>query len=634
MSESVAKTANSSKKINQLKNAKTLNDITDPQILLNIMDKIYSYKQLGANQYNDETKEFHLKKLKFATDLSCQLPQIFLRLHELKYKFTRKNFTAFMKYIGERQKCSPYSSYGSIRYRNRTPFLFTNIPDNKKERKTLIEYIFQFTFGKTYLKYLIENLSKNSPLDWFQYCIRNKKFSKTVNMTDSLQDIKLHIGGGRLINFVIGEKLSVNNELLKSCMYDLIKSKHKIKQFIDLMDEKIDYKSISIFLSQKYLTKVSYAIEDVMDLMCKDIDKVNSTIICDIMDSGSTNAIFDKIINYFLNKNMIDVNSLAKITFSNLHKFEHENIPILVNNIIKRDFIVDSVHLSMLITRNIWIDNEYEFFYHGNIKITIKDAIFNFKKLKIVPDELIAMSLIHSKVNINKLDEYIKEFDLEISEKYLTMAVLTNNIDLIKYFIGYKLQIDDYTFNLYCKKCRKPKNEIIELLLASSDIKLDYEKVEIIIRKGIYFQEYDLFQIDMGEELYYLMYKYENFAHMKACTVDDNKIILRNMFKKKDLPTIKKFMKENNIGFDTYCVENAFKRTYWSNWKILEFLENNNCKYSLKCMLFAGGMKDKNIQNSRINNFYNIVGVESYFSNIIKEDYKFMSEEFPITNWD
>ena len=159
----------------------------------------------------------------------------------------------------------------------------------------------------------------------------------------------------------------------------------------------------------------------------------------------------------------------------------------------------------------------------------------------------------------NLFDHCVSKCKMMPTEEHLTLALqevtLGNNIELINKLLFYKIPINSHHFELAAKY----SSIVLELL-----IKFGYEfiktDIKYMLKYGNYLDELDRFNIKLDEEVYYWSHIYNNWYYEDQIQLADKTIqALRKLCSdEKTTPEqFAKFLQENNIQPDGYCLERA-----------------------------------------------------------------------------
>ena len=189
---------------------------------------------------------------------------------------------------------------------------------------------------------------------------------------------------------------------------------------------------------------------------------------------------------------------------------------------------------------------------------------------------------------------YNTSFDKMILKKFiptkecLDESMIKHNYNLIVKIICYKISPDKETLHKLINdswsdygimKRKKYAGNIIELLIKNG-LEITISEIELLLSHDIILEDLNRFDIQYDEELYYLCFKYDYFPieYEDKFIINKNVLHLRTMCKKSKttIDQIKKFMKDNNIKPDRYCVDNTY---IGESSKIRRYLtETLNCE--------------------------------------------------------
>lgn len=188
------------------------------------------------------------------------------------------------------------------------------------------------------------------------------------------------------------------------------------------------------------------------------------------------------------------------------------------------------------------------------------------------------------KFYIDKIDKIIKKYNIVVEKECLKYFIkLTNNIDIIKYFLNYKISIDDEIINL---AFQSKNSQVCDILLENYSGEINEEFVVNAIKNNYEIKNINP-DIIFDENLYYKCHSVNNILqyYKKKFTIPQNILTLRENFKFNSLKNIKTYMEKNNIKeIDQYCIDNSIMNKYYD---VFQFITDNNYKYSKNCVKFV-----------------------------------------------
>lgn len=278
-----------------------------------------------------------------------------------------------------------------------------------------------------------------------------------------------------------------------------------------------------------------------------------------------------------------------------------------------RDFLILLLHIDLKNNGNLIIrklgttvecHTEYRKEIYNDIKIYVKknipkkyDIICNNNELNVL-EFLIAKGFVPNneilidiwkytrskKFYIDKIDKIIKKYNIVVEKECLKYFIKsTNNIDIIKYFLNYKISIDDEIINL---AFQSKNSQVCDILLENYSGEISEKNVVNAIKNNYEIKNINP-DIIFDENLYYKCHSVTNIIqyYKKKFTIPQNILILRENFKSKSFKNIKTYMEKNNIKeIDQYCIDNSIMNTYYD---VFQFITDNNYKYSKNCVKFV-----------------------------------------------
>lgn len=276
------------------------------------------------------------------------------------------------------------------------------------------------------------------------------------------------------------------------------------------------------------------------------------------------------------------------------------------------DFLKLLLHIDLTSNGNLIIkkigttvncDTEYRKEIYDDIKKYVKkniskkyDIICNNNELNIL-ELLIAKGFVptsetlieiwkyaRSKYYIEEIDKIIKKYNIVIERECLKYFIKsTDNINIIKYFLNYKISIDNEMINY---AFQNNNSRVCDILLENYSGEISEENVVNAIKN-----DYEIKNINpdiiFDENLYYKCHSVNNILefYKKKFTIPQNILILRENFKFNSLKNIKTYMEKNNIKeIDQYCIDNSIMNKYYD---VFQFITDNNYKYSKNCVKFV-----------------------------------------------
>lgn len=375
--------------------------------------------------------------------------------------------------------------------------------------------------------------------------------------------------------------------------------------------------AVKTLLANKCSLHINKVAKLIKIIKLNDPSKCLNMYITDVLSNNTVNSNFKKIFKILISKGA-SVDNTTFTTILNSETKNYLNILIILQEFINNHIILPNEFIEKLLKK---YDNSdmLLFFVLNNIKVTTDmvnmilwytfyiplpnkkvlkelhidpslmhtnndispDKLFSYLKIKPNMDTLIYL-FYHASDDgdINIISDLILNYNIIPDKDCLLAAMRTENVSIVKTLISYKIPVDDDVFDHFIKYCKSV--EMLDLLI-HNNITIDFDKITRLLRKGICLESLYNFDIDKGEQLYYISYIFGKLKQYKQdITVNPDKMELREMFGRANLSSIKKFMKEKNLKPDRYCLENSYNNTL--NLDVNKFLINNGCDMTPNCL--------------------------------------------------
>jgi hypothetical protein len=214
-----------------------------------------------------------------------------------------------------------------------------------------------------------------------------------------------------------------------------------------------------------------------------------------------------------------------------------------------------------------------------------------------------------------------KCLDIAINESY--------TIEFIKKILNFKIKPDEESFNMLLRNDQN-RNKILPILF-DNGLNINNDMIYKALKNKIIFLDLERYGINYDEKLYYYCNKYEitlPVEYINGFTKNINKNImeLRNLCThiSINIITINKYMVENSVIIDRYCLENLFK---WNKKHAISYVKDFGCEPTLNCLYTV------NYQNN--NKYYKVTEdikneLLEYFETKQDFDWKIMSKPYDI----
>lgn len=409
-----------------------------------------------------------------------------------------------------------------------------------------------------------------------------------INNNDNIDDIAMD----NIIKIMKNNNCSKDIKYLRKLLSNNLQFNEKLCKyyFPETFDVKIlDYikftsNNLLIYLLENYPNKKI----DIFKKYCKNYLYI-------LIDS---NPYF---INYYVDEYIINNFIEGLKYFDKDELINLENILIKYNNINISDYF-----LSYMRNNNIDATNLLEYFIFlgyvpGNNCLQKFCKYFNYNFIiilindwKIIPNEKCLENLFDC-VYLHKNSKNNKSIILSI-------------IDLINIFIGYKINITDDIL----KKCMKFdinfNTNIFEILVLNRS-NINENIIDHALTIGFNIPNIKNYDIIFDEQFYYKCFMRNISISDYNFDIDKNILQMRKIFEKDNLKTILKFMNDNKIDPDNYCISNAIIN---KNSDVLEYMINNY-EMPLSCSLMLSKNNNKKIKNFNVilnNLLYNLHNYE------------------------
>lgn len=563
------------------------------------------------------TRDFSGGIMTSDTGINYCISDVIFQLIKNNYKFTNSQFSSFVSSICHTNKNQCWVNNG---YKVNNSY--------KRKYLNIITYFFSaFTPNKTQFKSLCKRCDSGQySMKWLDTLLK-----KDFKITDDLVEYLLNTP------FNIVNYYNRNNKVIPINILILFlnhKDQNRIGSSLSALINGLTYNlSANILINYLKLVftipKPSKSIKNVIISLINKNCLINGVVVTLITTSNlSDNHIF-LILDAFISSGKLDKKYLYEIAsicspdkMLLLYIDNKYTIDInVINSVLKE---TNKIRLPLRIRKT--MDPTL---FDKNIFIISKI----FDHFKVIPN----LETVHNLLNYaQKNAEYDEIHDLMIkynivpTKETLLSAIKTDNLEIIKLILAYKIDVDNSVFDEFIKN--GSSKEIIEFLIPIG-IEINVDRFAQLLNKGIQLDvAYLKDSVGTGEELYYICYifkiinKYYSWIKLE----DSNIMTMRDMFKSKSLEDIKNFMKNNNLKPDRYCMELSLIN--YDNEDVYEYLVSKGCTHTPNCLGYVRGHSTRyakrkcpssSYKKKRRWRSYNWVRVptQKQFNN----DYKYMS---------